>query len=73
MWSCSQNRNAARPDKFSADDIFKYVSHFVFREKKIRHFMQIVSNGENIHEISNPVFWENKKKYHPRFRLLRDW
>ena len=23
--------------------------------------MQIVSIGDNLHEISNPVFWENKK------------
>ena len=24
------------------------------------HFMQIVSNGDNLHEMSNPVFWEKK-------------
>ena len=23
--------------------------------------MQIVSLGDNLHEMSNPVFWENKK------------
>ena len=23
--------------------------------------MQIVSNGENLHEMSKPVFWEKKK------------
>ena len=23
--------------------------------------MQIVSNGDNLHEMPNPVFWENKK------------
>ena len=23
--------------------------------------MQIVSNGDDLHEMSNPVFWENKK------------
>ena len=23
--------------------------------------MQIVSNGENLHEMSKPVFWENKE------------
>ena len=23
--------------------------------------MQIVANGDNLHEISNSVFWENKK------------
>ena len=23
--------------------------------------MQIVSNGDNLHVMSNPVFWENKK------------
>ena len=25
--------------------------------------MQIVSSGDNLHEMSDPVFWENKKKY----------
>ena len=25
------------------------------------HFMQIVSKADNLHEMSNPVFWENKK------------
>ena len=25
------------------------------------HFMQIVSNGDNLHEMSNPVLCENKK------------
>ena len=24
--------------------------------------MQIVSNGNNLHEILNPVFWEKKEK-----------
>ena len=25
--------------------------------------MQIVSNEDNMHEMSSPVFWEIKKKY----------
>ena len=25
--------------------------------------MQIVSIGDNLHEMSNPISWENKKKY----------
>ena len=25
--------------------------------------MQIVSNGDNLYEMSNSVFWKNKKKY----------
>ena len=24
--------------------------------------MQVVSNGDNLHEISNPVFWEKEEK-----------
>ena len=24
--------------------------------------MQIVSTGDNLHEISNPVFWEKKRE-----------
>ena len=29
-----------------------------FPENKIWHFMQIVSNGDNLHEMSDPIFWE---------------
>ena len=46
----------------SADD--KLVLFFsYFTENRIWHFMQIVSNGDNLHEMLNPVFWKNKKKY----------
>ena len=33
-----------------------------FPENMIWHFMQIVSNGNNLHEMSKPVFWKKKKK-----------
>ena len=33
-----------------------------FPENGIWHFMQIVSIGDNLHEISKPVFWEKKKE-----------
>ena len=26
--------------------------------------MQIVSIGDNLHEMSNPLFWEKKEKHH---------
>ena len=29
-----------------------------FLENRIWHFMQIVSSEDNLHEMSNPVFWE---------------
>ena len=29
--------------------------------------MQIVSNGDNLQEMSNPVFWEKQAKY---FKML---
>ena len=32
--------------------------------------MQIVSNGDNLHEMSNPVFWEIKKNI-SKCRLLK--
>ena len=42
---------------FSADN--KLMIFFLFfPENRIRHFMQIVSLGDNLHEMSNPVFWE---------------
>ena len=30
----------------------------LFLEEKVRHFMWIVSNGDNLLEMLNPVFWE---------------
>ena len=41
--------------KKSADDILKYFFLF-FLENRKRHFMQIVSKGDNVHEVSNPFF-----------------
>ena len=41
----------------SADDNLVIVFLFC-PEKMIWHFMQIVSNGDNLHETSNPVFRE---------------
>ena len=37
--------------------------------------MQIVSNGDNLHEMSNPAFWENKNKKHQRVvcRISQFW
>ena len=29
-----------------------------FTENSFSHFMQIVSTGDNLHEMSNPIFWE---------------
>ena len=46
--------------KFSSqktDDIFLF-----FQENRIRHFMQIVSIGDNLHEMSKPVFWGKKEE-----------
>ena len=34
-----------------------------FLENMFWHSTQIVSNGDNLHEMSNPVFWEKKEKY----------
>ena len=48
----------------SADDI---ADSFLFSpENWIWYFMQIVSTGDNLCEISKPVFWE-KEKY---FKIL---
>ena len=44
---------------YSAD---RLVIFFLFsRENRTGHFMKIVSNGNNLHEMSNPVFSKNKK------------
>ena len=44
----------------SADNTLMIFSYF-FPENRIWHFMQIVTIGDNLHEMSNPVFWEIKK------------
>ena len=45
--------------KFSADDNLKYFS---YSKNKVWYFMQIVSSGDNLHEMSNFIFWKKKKK-----------
>ena len=44
---------------FSTDGNFSYFS----QKTGIWHFMQIVSSGDNLHEMSNPVFLEKLEKY----------
>ena len=34
------------------------IFFFIFPENRIRHFMQIISSGGNLQEMSNLVFWE---------------
>ena len=36
------------------------IFFLIFQENRIWCFMQIVSNGGNMHEMSNPVFWKNR-------------
>ena len=43
--------------KFSADYILEYFSYF-FPENRYCYFMLIISIGDNLHKMSNPVFWE---------------
>ena len=40
---------------------FFFFFFFFFFRKPISHLMQIVSKGDNLHEMSNPVFWEKGK------------
>ena len=44
----------------SADDNF--IFFLLFQENRIWHFMQIVSIGVNLHEMSKSVFWEKIRK-----------
>ena len=56
----------------SADDILKC---FTFRRKKDLTFhancllrrQQIVSSGDNLHGMSDPIFWENREKKHHQY------
>ena len=47
--------------KILANYILKYFPLFV-SENKVWYFIQIVSQGDNLHEISNIIFWKKKKK-----------
>ena len=52
--------------KNSAEDIFKYF-FLIIPEKRIWHFRQIISIGDNLPEMLNPYFSSKnkiKKKYH---------
>ena len=42
----------------SADD--KLTIFLFFPENGIKHFLQIVSIGDSLHEMTNPVLWEDK-------------
>ena len=35
---------------------FEIVFLYFFQENRIRHFMQIVSLGDNLKEVSDPIF-----------------
>ena len=35
----------------------------IFPEKRIWHSMQIISDGDSLHGMSNYVFWGEKEKY----------
>ena len=41
--------------------MLKYFAFFPIN--RILHVMQIVSTGDNLHEMLNPVYGENQKKY----------
>ena len=50
----------------SVDDKLKII----FPENKLRHFMQIVSSGDNLHEMSQPIFWKYKTYKKKNVNLL---
>ena len=54
----------------STEDILKYFFLF-FPENRIWRFMQIVSNGDNLHEMSNLFSRKNKKRMPLMCRLLK--
>ena len=55
----------------SADSTSMIFFLLVFLENRIWYFMQIVFIGDNLHEMSKPVFWEKKKK--KKFQYIVCW
>ena len=52
---------------YAADDEFtifkKNLLFFLFFPENELHFMQVVCNGDNLHEMSNLVFWKKKIRF----------
>ena len=46
------------------------IFFLIFLENRIWHFMQIVSSGDNLHDMSNPIFGISKKNS-SKCRLLK--
>ena len=44
-----------------------------FPKNRIWHFMQNVSNGDSLLEMSNLVFWKKIRKILPIYHLLKEW
>ena len=47
--------------KFGRRHLMIFLFLFFFPENRIWYFMQVVSLGNNLHEIPNPAFWENQE------------
>ena len=47
--------------KIAADDFLKYFL-FYFPDNRICRIMQIVSLGDNLHDMSIPIFWGKTQK-----------
>ena len=60
---CLYNLTLSKLDKILSRQHIK-TFYLFFTENRIGHLMQIVSTWDNLHKLSNPDFWENKKKYH---------
>ena len=42
--------------------IFFLIVSFFSPENMIWHFMQMVSQGDSLHAMSNPIFWKKNRK-----------
>ena len=47
------------------------IFFLLFPQNRLWHFMQIVSNGDNFHEMSKPVFWGKNRQMLSICRLLK--
>ena len=48
--------------KISVDDILNFFFLLFFQENRFWLFMQIVSSGDNLCKMSEPIFWEKYEK-----------
>ena len=61
-WDSSHETSKHSEYKFQQTSYWNVFIIIFFQENRFGYFMQIVSDGDSLHEMSNPVFFDESKK-----------